>query len=285
MGEALRQRVPELFLPSLGAFPTNGVAVVAANPAFIEAYMVGLNHALGSELLWRGFPVDLRGTFFQQFWDVSDHFNMSLPASGPAAPTGQQEATMLDIKPLDKWVSNDLGANSLTPASTGGLLRLALRSELLARYPNLVLALQDNSLASQGIDGTDPAHMLHPLQRLAVGQDLTVVTFGVNLAYAYDHCALVLMERPGQPRFGLDAEPSDPDKPLINPLSWNDFTWDYAGTPVGGQLTPTTTGQPGTKPHATAEPDSVAYLTDSATVAYALLQEPVLATIPISAIL
>ena len=288
MGEALRLRHPELFVPGLGSFPTNGVAVLDVNPAFIEAYMMGLNHALGSELHWRGFPVDLRGTFFQQFWDVSEHFNMSLPVSGngPDVATGAQEATMLDIKPLDQWLNQPLGANSLLPtAAAGGLLRLALRSELLARYPTLVLALQDNSLASQGIDGTDPAHMLHPLQRLAVGADLTVVTFGVAQAYAEAHCALVLMERPGQPKFGLDAEPSDPAHPLHDPLSWNDFTWDYAGTLVDAQLMPTTTGALGSKPHTTAEPASVAYLTDSATVAYALLQEPILATIPISAIL
>jgi hypothetical protein len=288
MGEALRQRHPELFVPGLGSFPTNGVAVLDVNPAFIEAYMVGLNHALGSELLWRGFPVDLRATFFQQFWDVSEHFNMSLPVSGtgPDAPTGVQEATMLDIKPLDQWVSTPLGGNSLVPSgASGGVLRLALRSELLARYPTLVLALQDNTLAASGTDGTDPAHLRYPLQRLTVGQDLAVVTFGVDPAYAEAHCALVLMERPGQPKFGLDAEPSDPAHPLANPLSWNDFTWDYAGTAVDAQFVPTTTGQPGTKPHATAEPDSVAYLTDSATVAYALLQEPILATIPLSAIL
>jgi hypothetical protein len=288
MGEALRQRHPELFVPGLGSFPTNGVAVLDVNPAFIEAYMLGLNHALGSELHWRGFPVDLRGTFFQQFWDVSEHFNMSLPVSGngPDVATGAQEATMLDIKPLDQWLNKPLGANSLLPtgASTG-LLRLALRSELLARYPTLVLALQDNSLASQGIDGTDPAHMLHPLQRLAVGPDLTVVTFGVDQAYAEAHCALVLMERPGQPKFGLDAESADPAHRLHDPLGWNDFTWDYAGTQVDAQFTPTITGAPGSKPHTTAEPASVAYLTDSATVAYALLQEPILATIPISAIL
>ena len=57
MGEALHQRHPELFVPGLSEFPEGGLAVLDVNQAFIEAYMVGLNHALGSELRWRGFPV------------------------------------------------------------------------------------------------------------------------------------------------------------------------------------------------------------------------------------
>ncbi|GAB3639278.1 hypothetical protein GCM10027422_48690 [Hymenobacter arcticus] len=285
MGEALRLRHPELFVPGLADFPTGGLAVLDVNQAFIEAYMVGLNHALGSELSWRGFPVDLRGTFFQQFWDVSEHFNATLAAG--TLPTAAQEAVLLDIKPLDQWISNQLGTNAVTQPLPGTeTLRLALRSELVRRYPNLILALQDDSLtpAQAPTDYTDPANFRHPLQRLAVGQDLVVVAFDVSLQHAYDHCALVLMERPGQPKFGLDAEEPGLDYTL-DPVGWNDLTWAYAGTRVNQNFTPTTTGALGSKPHAAAEPTSVAYLTDSSTLAYALFQEPVLATIPISNIL
>jgi hypothetical protein len=285
MGEALRQRHPELFVPGLSDFATNGVAVLDVNPAFIEAYMVGLNHALGSELLWRGFPVDLRATFFQQFWDVSEHFNATLAAGTP--PTAAEEATMLDIKPLDQWISNELGANAVhLPKPGTETLRLAVRSELLRRYPTLVLALQDNSLqpAQAPLDPADPANFRHPLQRLAVGQDMVVVAFDVDLAHAQAYCTLVLMERPGQPKFGLDAEEPEGDY-TRDPAGWNDLTWAYAGTALNAYFTPTTTGALGSKPHAAAEPNSVAYLTDSSTVAYALFQEPILAALPIKNIL
>ena len=38
------------------------------NRRFVEAYMVGLNHEMGRELLWRGYPTDQRGTYFEHFW-------------------------------------------------------------------------------------------------------------------------------------------------------------------------------------------------------------------------
>ncbi len=290
MGEALRLRHPELFVPGLGEFPAGGVAVLDVNRAFMEAYMVGLNHALGSELRWRGFPVDVRGTFFQQFWDVSEHFNTTL-APGQA-PSAAEEAAMLDIAPLDQWIGRALGSNapdlSITnppglPARVANPLRLAVRSELLRRYPNLVLALQSNTDPM-----ADPANMLHPLQRLAVGQDVVVVTFDVEQATAKTDHNLVLMERPGQPKFGLDefalpadkhVSPTDSTQIIIdNPLSWNDFSWEYLGTKPGAIVSISPSG----RPHATAEPGPVAYLTDSATVAYALFQEPIMATIPLS---
>jgi hypothetical protein len=284
MGEALRLRHPELFVPGLGEFPAGGVAVLDVNQAFIEAYMVGLNHALGSELLWRGFPVDVRGTFFQQFWDVREHFNTTL-APGQA-PSAEQEAAMLDIKPLDRWIGRTLGSNAPDqvvanspdlPARVANPLRMAVRSELLRRYPDLVLALQ---LKTEQLTA-DPTLMLHPLQRLAVGQDLVVVTFNVGQVKAKTDYNLVLMERPGQPMFGLDEFAPLTDvaqTPISNPLSWNDFSWQYLGTEPGSVVTLSPTG----RPHATAEPASVAYLTDSATVAYALFQEPIMATIPLS---
>jgi hypothetical protein len=285
MGEALRLRHPELFVPGLGDFPAGGLAVLEVNQAFIEAYMVGLNHALGSELLWRGFPVDLRGTFFQQFWNVSEHVNMQ-PPTPPTNQTPEQvaaaaalaERALLDIQPLDQWISNPLGTNLVAPAPST-LLRLAIRSELLRRYSNLVLALQLKSETT-----TDPARMLYPRQRLPVGQDLVVVRFDLPADKATTDYYLVLMERPGQPKFGLDelAPAADTGKtPVPNPLSWNNFSWEYLGTREGEHITISPTG----RPHATAEPDSVAYLTDSATVAYALFQAPILATIDLAQVL
>ncbi|MGI4742622.1 MAG: MSCRAMM family protein [Janthinobacterium lividum] len=280
MGEPLRQRHPELFVPGLADFPTGGIAVLDVNQAFIEAYMVGLNHALGSELLWRGFPVELRGTFFQQFWDVSEQLNTQL---GPGQlPTAAQEAQLLDIRPLDQWVSNPLGQNAPLPGSGAAAapLRLALRSELLRRYPTLVLGLQPQT---NGQPDEDPAKMVYPRQRLPVGQDVVVVTFDVPLEAARAGYYLVLLERPGQPKFGLSGETARTAAggvtgadPTADPLGWDDLTWDYLGTLPGGNLVLDPVG----KPHATAEPASVAHLADSAAVAYALFQEPVLAAIP-----
>ena len=80
MYEALRDLLPELLLPGVGAIEPNTVTVLKTNPRFIEAFMVGLNHELASELLWRELPGELRHTYFQTFWDARP------PADPGAAP-------------------------------------------------------------------------------------------------------------------------------------------------------------------------------------------------------
>jgi hypothetical protein len=35
--------------------------------------MCGSNHEFAGELLWRGYPTDQRGSYFRQFWDVSEY--------------------------------------------------------------------------------------------------------------------------------------------------------------------------------------------------------------------
>ena len=163
-------------------------------------------------------------------------------------------------------------------------LRVALRSELLRRYPTLVIGLQP--AASGGtVPGPDDdlTKLRAPYQRLAVGQDVAVVTFDKTRAQARaDGDYLLLLERPGQPKFGLDELPAGGDA-TQPPLSWDDATWEYLGTAPGDLLTLPTSG-PG-RPHATAEPPSVAYLTDSAALAYALFQQPILAALPVADLL
>jgi hypothetical protein len=300
MGEALHQRHPELFVPGLSEFPEGGLAVLDVNQAFIEAYMVGLNHALGSELRWRGFPVEPRATFFQQFWDVSDHVNAQLDPTADTRADATLERSLLDIKPLDKWIGTELGANAADQSAFGQhQLRLALRSELLRRYPNLVIGLQPSVLnPDTGLPGpdTDPERLLLPRQRLNVGPDLAVVCFDKrldDLTAAADPGTgvgayyLVLMERPGQPKFGLDQDVPAGTRQLPNsthwpdPVSWDDLSWQYTETPVGQNLA----ADPAARPFAPNEPALQTRLTDSAVAAYALFQEPILLVVPLRGLL
>ena len=62
MYESLRDLSPELLLPGVGTIDLDTVTLLNSNPRFIEAYMVGLNHELASELLWREFPSDTRAS-------------------------------------------------------------------------------------------------------------------------------------------------------------------------------------------------------------------------------
>ena len=62
----------DLFLPNINYVAQNSISLLETNQEFIEAYLVGLNHEFARELLWREYPTDQRGTYFRQFWDVSD---------------------------------------------------------------------------------------------------------------------------------------------------------------------------------------------------------------------
>jgi hypothetical protein len=73
MYEPLRNISHELLLPGVGKIPQNTLAVLKTNRRFLESYMCGLNHEFAAELLWRGYPTDQRGSYFRQFWDVSEY--------------------------------------------------------------------------------------------------------------------------------------------------------------------------------------------------------------------
>ena len=67
----LRDLSQEYILPGIEDVPQNSVGLLQTNRRFIEAFMVGLNHEMASELRWREFPTDLRGSYFRSFWDTS----------------------------------------------------------------------------------------------------------------------------------------------------------------------------------------------------------------------
>ena len=66
----LRDYSEQYVLPGAELMPPNSLGLLVTNHAFIEAYMVGLNHEMGRQLLWNGYPTDQRGSYFRQFWDV-----------------------------------------------------------------------------------------------------------------------------------------------------------------------------------------------------------------------
>src|SRR5205807_941078 len=75
--------------------PPNSVSLAVTNRRFVEAYLVGLNHELGRELLWNGYPTDQRGTTFARFWD----------------PSGTLGTPPDDIEPIAGW-TGVLGVNA-----------------------------------------------------------------------------------------------------------------------------------------------------------------------------
>ncbi len=129
----------ELLLPNLKLIPNNTISLLKTNQKFIESYMVGLNHEMGRELLWREYPTDERGSYFRQFWDVKGIIK-------PKENKSEAELTedYKDIKPIHTWpISSDLGRhNNRDAQGDAEQTVLVIRGDLLKRYPNTLIFAQ-----------------------------------------------------------------------------------------------------------------------------------------------
>jgi len=210
----LASLAPERFLPGVGEIPDDAIMLLETNPRFIEALLVGLNHEMNRELLWRGFPTDQRGTPFRRFWDWAD---------GGA-----------DIPAIHTWpAANALGGNGRSGA--GGQIALLVRGRLLRRYPNtVVLAWKANG--NQLINPPAAGDIRTPVFGGALGSD--IVFAGFDLADTEllqgDGWFFVLAQQPSEPRFGFD----EPDLRVASPAltAWSGADWRHTGTAPGGWL-------------------------------------------------
>lgn len=136
MYEPLKALGSELFLPNINLIEPNSITLLETNQRFIESYMVGLNHEFARELLWREYPTDQRGSSFRQFWDVSTFFNTQ------NMDDETLKEKLRDIPPIHEWAKADeLGEHDHreVPGENDDELVLAIRGELLKRYPNAVI--------------------------------------------------------------------------------------------------------------------------------------------------
>jgi hypothetical protein len=193
MYESLRDLSQQLLLPGLEVVEPNSVLGLETNSRFVEAYMVGLNFEMGRELLWRGYPTDQRGTYFDRFWDSR--------SSGGGA----------DVNPIHAWKDRPLGDPQTAPA--GDRFVMLLRSSLLRRYPSAVIyaakAIKPNNVRKPSRSADEEEH---PVFRGSMQPDVTFFGFDLsvkdvigdgtdsNLGYF-----IVIQEQPGEPRFGYDV--------------------------------------------------------------------------------
>jgi hypothetical protein len=211
MSEPLAERYPELMLPGATALAADAVRVVESDPAFVEAFLVGANQELNYELRWRGLPSDARATPFRRFW----------------GHLGDAE----DIDSVATWdAASALGTHVVTTAA----MILLVRSELVRRYPSLLVALVPGAWNDDGSrsPSKDPASLALPAFRGRIGTEVLYAGFStVSLVDAVGARTkdgspgwyFLLSENPGDPRFGLDpAGGSGP--PTRTTLSWRHLT-------------------------------------------------------------
>jgi hypothetical protein len=199
MIEPLIELAPQLVLPGLEHVPDNTLLAMEPDYRFIEAYLVGLNHEMGRELLWRGFPSERRKTYFSRFWSSTSDRS--------------------DIPEIAKWdPAKALGANAAGWSSPP--LVLALRSALLRRYPSTSVYAQQAVLrdGSRMPIGT----VQQPVLRARLG-DAQIFGFGVLLSDALGNPGwfIVIEQHAQEPRFALSAANGN----NANPATWEQASW------------------------------------------------------------
>ena len=129
----------ELLLPNVKLIPPNTISLLKTNQKFIESYMVGLNHEMGRELLWREYLTDERGSYFRQFWDVK---GIIRPVDGKTE--AETTETYKDIPPLDTWLRSSLLGmhNKRSATGAGDQAVLIIRGDILYRYQNTTIYVQ-----------------------------------------------------------------------------------------------------------------------------------------------
>ncbi len=257
----------EYFLPNLNRIEPNSITLLETNQKFIESYMVGINHEMSRELLWREYPTDQRGSYFRQFWDVSSY----LPETGEDLATLTER--LKDIPELHKWTPESaLGEhdNREISGANEAEVVLVIRGELLKRYPTAVIyAHKARWQMKKNPDGTPTGQIDNTVERdleeVPAGQEnnppRTIVKTPLYSAkiepdiyfFGFDLTAeeakgsdgshpgdedkpgwfFVIKERPGEPRFGLDL-----GGPNAVKHTWSDLAWEDAapGLPEGGFL-------------------------------------------------
>lgn len=255
--EFLQTKGAEFLLPGFGEVAEHSVSLLVTNSAFVESYLLGLNHEMSREFAWRQFPAALRDTWFHRFWDY----------------LGEEPKN--DITAIAKWPNNrGLG----TGTSTNDAVVL-VKSPLFRRYPDtLVYAVpaqwtsleklaadeaaelqRTGAIASNGMvriaDFSKPGRMLFPSFSGRIG------TAAAFFGFATDPLSLVgtktpqrgkgdagyfvvFEQGPTEMTFGLDQ--ATRFRPSRAPRAADDLSWGhFAASPDDlAQLT-----------HATAAPD------------------------------
>ncbi|MEZ4684673.1 MAG: hypothetical protein R3B47_00945 [Bacteroidia bacterium] len=200
------------FVPNMDLVPPNTVGTLEPNREFIEAFMVGLNYEMARELLWREYPTDQRGTYFQHFWDSIDH--------------DYHGDEQLDISPIHEWDRiSSLGSHP-GEGTSQGQLALVIRGDLFRRYPDMNIYLQ-----KLDIDGKALEAAKLPVFKAYVKPDLFFLGFNETEATVSKEGQgwhFVLEERPGEINFGLDSTHHPPES-ITGLSSWDDLNWLHLG--------------------------------------------------------
>jgi len=231
----LRDLSQSYVLPGVENVPPNSVGLLQTNHAFVESYLVGLNHEMARQLFVDGYPTDQRGSYFRQFWDVS----------ATVGKPGDPDIPPINTWPLDTRLGSNVGAGTLAASVV-----LVVRGELLKRYPNTIIfagkAVLDASTGELHLDesaGADQSYE-HPIFAGTLGPDITFFGFDLTVDEALGKNPTSqgyffgFMQAPTEPRFGFEPIEDPAGVSYWSELSWLNFASGVKATPapafVGG---------------------------------------------------
>lgn len=272
-------------IPGIDKIPNNSISLLEVNRKFIEAFLVGANHEMMRELLWREYPTDQRGTPFLYFWDSADY------GASQELSEADHASEVRDINKIHHWSkASKLGSHN--PRKTSGdQLVLVVRGDLLRKYPNTVIyanrAKWGGSFFNKDYDGQRKlgSEIKEPIFSATISPDLTLVGFDLTAEEAIGNREgsdkdpgwfFALMERPGEVHFGLDTGETTSSKVS----SWQDLTWGHVKSEQGS-IEIGATGNPGTS----SSVDGVVWGENAASMASILYQDPVLMAVHASKML
>ena len=208
---ALARYDKQAFMPGVDGIPEDTIMLVKVNQFFIDSFMVGANHEMNRELLWRGFPTDLRGTPFQRFWGRL------------SVDPGKPNAVLDDMQPIHQWGKQALGKRADSnfpplPATPGDpapqRVALLVKGQLLRRYPNTAVyawkrispkpAPGKGQLQKNGDGSAVNGAIKTPIFSGFIEPDISFFGFDIAQTDIKDWC-FVLEEQMSEPRFGFDV--------------------------------------------------------------------------------
>ena len=204
-------------LPGLDQLPTDTTTLVEANLEFIASFLVGMNHELARELLWREYPTDQRGTYARQFWthvaraEADASYDLKHPLHGARHRSLRGLTTKAAVPP------------------EGDPLVLVVKGDLVQRYPGLILvaATTESRGGLRVPSGTPMAPdflgLLAPDVLLAGFTDLTSeIVWEAEEGPAEGRWWFFFAEHFSEPRFGLDDTSAEG-----TPTQWNSAAWSH----------------------------------------------------------
>ena len=191
----LHDHAPEWLLPGAGTIDEDSVIGLTTNPAFVDAFLLGLNAQVVAELRFHNHPLIPGWTPVRTFWDRLN------------AATAATDDDILDI---GAWpASSTFGSPAhQTPSASSADLVVLFHTPLFREYPGtlvyLVPALLDASGAPDWVNGPDFNARQFPAFQGRISPDLTFFGFDLDPALGAERW-VVLEETVNGRRFFNEA--------------------------------------------------------------------------------